>query len=222
MNKQQVGVTLVGVIVLFIVMIILFRPNPDNYLSKTKSNVNNSDTTKSELSNNSDTTKLKSIKQESPWTLGNFADSFGDITDISYISTESIGTYSNSAVSSGYLSAELLIKNRKLIGIFLSENGRPNETLIGSSLIKFKNSDNIVEEIYIEDTDRWSTASGGIKINYKRECNKLINFLLKSKGIVKFSIQDEYSSVYTFAIDVTGLKEAITELDNKNKTRKVI
>ena len=147
------------------------------------------------------------------WTQSYFIDSFGDVTDESYIKFKTKGTFSNSAVADHICGAEIILNEDNEFGIFLHENNTKPSVSFDKGRFLMKNSKG---QIFKETKIKKWNQGGGISLGANKP---LISFLKESVGIVKVAIYDSYSSQYHFKIDMSNFNEMLKKL---NRTPAVI
>ncbi len=156
---------------------------------------------------------LASIK----WHRYFYVDEFGDPTNKPFIKTTTEGTFSNSAVRNEYLYVEIFV-DKNSAGLFLHEyeRDRPAEYFIGGKgEMRLKNQ--VGNILIIRGFSKWNN-SGGLSIssysygNEPSDRAKLFGFLKRSSSEIKVSVNDGYSSTYSFIINTTGFTEAYNSL----------
>lgn len=147
-----------------------------------------------------------------PWKLDRFVDNFGDPTGEKYIKSYSSGIFSNSATNGDDLYVKLLV-TRSSIGLFLYEYSNDNaaEKFIGGGTVLAKNEAG--EKVQVGITGDWN-SQGGINIG-GGHYSKLIAFMKKSTGRIKFVVYDDYSSKYNFEVDMRGFNDEFSLLSKK-------
>lgn len=157
---------------------------------------------------------VRLAEENKPWKLNTFVDDFGDKTGKKFIETKTEGLFSNSATSGSPLYVKIILE-KAAAGIFLYEYSADNPAVkfIGTGTIKLKNS--IGETLTLTSTSEWNQRGGIALHNDSYEgypVAKLREFIKKSAGEIKVVIKDEYSSIYSFSIDVTGFTEEYEKL----------
>lgn len=141
------------------------------------------------------------------WTQKYFIDSFGDVTDESYINFKTKGTFSNSAVADRICGAEIILNEDNEFGIFLRENNTKPSVSFDKGRFLMKNSKG---QIFKETKIKKWNQGGGISLGDNKA---LISFLKESVGVVKIAIYDSYSSQYHFNIDMSNFNEMLKNLN---------
>lgn len=147
-----------------------------------------------------------------PWKIGEYSDQFGDPTGEKFISTNTIGNFSNSATSNSDLWVKIIIE-KSIAGLFLHQYSPSDqaEKFIGNGKMFLKNEKG--EKIEILIGGHWN-QNGGIRIE-NNNFTKLISFLKKSPGEIIVVVHNEYSSIYNFSIKGDGFNDEFKLLSKK-------
>ena len=146
------------------------------------------------------------------WTIRNYVDSFGELTEDSYITTSKVikGLFSNSATQNSDLDVCFLITNSTNIDIELFEYAGNNPVKAYSpDKYKVLIQDELGKRLQLEATNYSDRLSFG-----KNASLLVHNTLMKAKGTIKFIIIEHETpiNVYKFNVAPWGYKNAYREL----------
>lgn len=139
----------------------------------------------------------KNLKNTGIWSVKNYVDDFGEITDSKYISTQNkiIGNFSNTATQNAKLGVSLLIEanyshgeeynNSPSIFIFLYEYGRNNP-------VKSTRKDTYRVKLQDQDGERFDLSAVNTydRLVFSEGDSKIIHNALIKGGLLKFVITE--------------------------------
>ncbi len=145
-----------------------------------------------------DSVRLANIDNLGVWEIGYYVDDFGEKTKKAYVSTELLGTFSNSATTNSNLRVRFLIDNQS-IRIQLYEYAR-NHPIKGEGTVIFKARDTNNKEYTIR---AWNSDSGDTSVNDGTGNIGALRQLLLEGGALKFiATAGSYStSEYKFTLE---------------------
>ncbi|WP_071133885.1 hypothetical protein [Millionella massiliensis] len=150
-----------------------------------------------------DSIRLANIDNLGIWQIGYYVDNFGDQTSEAYVSTDIMGTFSNSATTNSDLAVRFLI-DKKSIRIQLYEYAR-NHPIKGEGIVVFTARDANGTQYSFETFNSDSGDNGVSRDGYDmRKDYDTIMKLLKSGGQIKFiAVANRFGSPseYKFTIN---------------------
>jgi hypothetical protein len=182
---------------LILIMVSCSSPNPPANTVKSKSHPKNKS-----VAPNPSTGK---------WNIMSYPGTQGDSTAKKYVKYEADGNFSDSTASNEYLNAVIIV-DKTNAGILLhqTKKSNPSEKFKGTVHISMKNTAG--DQLEMTSSRGWN-KSGGIMIERNNNnYSEFRIFMLKSEGVIKVEIRDDFSSVYHFEIAAAGFPDAFSRI----------
>jgi len=147
----------------------------------------------------------------STWNIMTYPVAQSGQTPRKYLTSETNGTFSSSAVSDGYLNAVILV-DKVNAGILLrkSKKSNPAEKFTGPVHITMKNSAG--NELELTSSRGWNKSGGILIERNNNDYSQFRIFMLQSDSIINVEIRADSSSVYHFEINAAGFSDAFSQI----------
>ena len=145
------------------------------------------------------------------WKIMTYPGAKDDQTARKYVKCESNGNFSNTAVSNGYLNADIIV-DKVNAGILLhkSKKTSPSEKFTGPVRITMKNTAG--NELKLTSSRGWNKSGGILIERNNNDYSQFRIFMLQSDGLINVEILGDSSSVYHFDINAAGFADAFSQI----------
>jgi len=145
------------------------------------------------------------------WKIMTYPGAKDDQTARKYVKCESNGNFSNTAVSNGYLNADIIV-DKVNAGILLhkSKKTSPSEKFTGPVRITMKNTAG--NELKLTSSRGWNKSGGILIERNNNDYSQFRIFMLQSDGVINVEILGDSSSVYHFDINAAGFSDAFSQI----------
>jgi len=124
---------------------------------------------------------------------------------------ETNGSFSDSAVTNGYLIADIIV-DKVNAGILLHQSKKSNPPQKFNGPVHISMKDGAGNKLELTSSRVWN-KSGGIMIERNNnDYSQFRIFILQSEGFISVEIRDDSTSVYHFDITAVGFSDAFSQI----------